>query len=237
MKRVFKTWNSPSIGREMQLIIYGDSGTPVLLFPSAHGDVNEWDSNERIGVLETQIEEGYNQFFLIDSFAQESFMNPDLPPLKKIARFEQYQAYIMDELLPFISDINSNPFIITSGVAIGAYCSLLMALKYPANFHKVISICGYFDISVHLNGAMNDSIYFNNPVDFIPNLNDEKLLQLISSVDVRLLNYKNDPTQGDTRKMSDLLWLKFIEHEHYVWDRETDDLWSIAPDMLKDNLF
>jgi esterase/lipase superfamily enzyme len=237
MKRVFKSWNSPSMGKEMDLLIYGDEGTPVIVFPSAHANFNEGEDKHAVHILQQQIDDGFNQLFLIDNFSDESFLNHEIEPLSRIRRFEQYQEYIMDELLPFISDINSNPFIITTGVAIGAYAALLMALKYPTNFQKVVGICGYFDIRVHMNNVIDDSIYYNNPVEFIPNLNDDNLLKLISSVDIRLLNYKNDPTKDETRKMSDLLWLKFIEHEHYVWDQESNDLWTLAPHMLKDNLF
>lgn len=235
--RTYKSWKSPSMGKEMELLIYGKEGTPVILFPSAHGSYKEWEDRNGFLILEEQINEGYNQFYCVESFADESFMNESVDPLIRIQRFSQYQAYIMDELLPFISDNNSNPFVIVSGVALGAYCALLMALKYPTNFHKVIGLCGYYDISVHMNDVIDDSIYYNNPVEFIPNLNDDKLLKFISSVDIRLLNYKNDPTKEATRKMSDILWLKFIEHEHYVWDNETEDLWTLVPNMLKDNLF
>ncbi len=235
--RTYKSWKSPSMGKEMELLIYGKEGTPVILFPSAHGSYKEWEDRNGFSILEEQINEGYNQFYCVESFADESFMNESVDPLIRIQRFSQYQAYIMDELLPFISDNNSNPFVIVSGVALGAYCALLMALKYPTNFHKVIGLCGYYDISVHMNDVIDDSIYYNNPVEFIPNLNDDKLLKFISSVDIRLLNYKNDPTKEATRKMSDILWLKFIEHEHYVWDNETEDLWTLVPNMLKDNLF
>lgn len=237
MMRKYKSWKSPSMGKEMEMLIFGTEGTPVIIFPTAHGDYKEWEIQGAINVLDEQITEGFNQFFCVDSFAGESFMNESVDPIKRVMRFSQYQAYIMDELLPFISDTNSNPFIIASGIAIGAYCSLLMALKYPSNFHKIIGLCGYYDISVHLGDVKDDNIYFNNPVEFIPNLNSEKLLKLISSVDIRLLNYKNDPTRAETRRISDLLWLKFIEHEHYVWDEETDNLWTLAPKMLKDNLF
>ncbi len=237
MKRTYKSWKSPSMGKEMELLIFGDEGTPVIVFPSAHGNYKEWEEKGGIQALSQQIDEGYNQFFCVDSFAAESFMNKTIDPLTRVLRFTQYQAYVMDELLPFISDENSNPYIITTGVAIGAYCALLLALKYPTNFHKVVGICGYYDISVHMNGVNDDNIYFNNPIEFIPNLNDDKLLKLISSVDIRLLNYQNDPTKDETRQMSDVLWLKFIEHEHYVWDEEATDLWKLAPKMLKDNLF
>lgn len=237
MKRKEKSWKSPSMGKEMRLNIFGDEGTPVIIYPTAHGDLYEWEKQGGISILEEQINEGYNQIFCVEGFASESFMNSEIDPLARIMRFSQYQSYIMDELLPFISEENSNPFIINAGAAIGAYCALLMALKYPTNFHKVIGLSGYYDIRVHMDEFIDDNVYFNNPVEFIPNLTDEKILKLISSVDIRLLNYGNDPTKGDTHKMSDILWLKFIEHEHYVWNEETENMWDLLPKMLKDNLF
>lgn len=232
-----KSWKSPSLGREMKIMVAGEEGTPVIVFPSAYGDYLEWNNNRAFDVLEEQIDLGYNQFFCLDSFAADCFMNDDADPVKRMQRFNQYQDYVMDEVLPFISEENSNPYIIATGVALGAYAALLMALKFPTNFQKVISLSGYFDIREHLGKTIDDHIYFNNPIEFIPNLNDDKLLGLINSVDIRLLNYKNDPTREKTRKMSDILWLKFIEHEHYVWEEEAGNMWDIVPNMLKDNLF
>lgn len=225
------------MGKSMDLLIYGTEGTPLILFPSAHGDYTEWEKMGGIQILEEQIEEGYNQVFCVDDFAGESFLNGAIDPIQRINRFSQYQSYIMDELLPFISEENSNPYIIASGVAIGAYSALLMGLKYPTNFQKVIGLCGYYDIRVHMDDFIDDNVYFNNPVEFIPNLNDDKILKLISNVDIRLLNYINGSTKNETRVMSDILWLKFIEHEHYVWDIESDNMWDLVPKMLKDNLF
>jgi len=218
-------------------MIAGEEGTPVIIFPSAYGNYLEWKEHNAFDVLEEQIELGYNQFFCLDSFAEDCFLNEKADPVKRMMRFNQYQDYVMDEVLPFISEENSNPYLITTGVALGAYAALLMALKYPTNFQKVISLSGYFDIRDHMGAVIDDHIYFNNPVEFIPNLTDDKLLGLINSVDIRLLNYQNDPTREKTRKLSDLLWLKFIEHEHYVWEEEAEDMWDIAPNMLKDNLF
>lgn len=237
MMKSYKSWKSPSLGKKMEMLIFGKEGTPVILFPSAYGSYNEWENCGAFDVLHQQIEDGFNQFFCVDAFATESFVNQSISPLARIQRFNQYQEYIIDELLPFIANENSNPFVITAGVGIGAYTALLMALKHPHEFHKVIGISGYYDISVHMDGVVDDSIYFNNPVQFIPNLHDEKLLRDIGSVDIRLLNYRNDPTKDATKRMSDVLWLKFIEHEHFVWDEETTNLWTLAPYILKDNLF
>lgn len=233
----YKAWKSPSVGRKMEMLIFGNEGTPVILFPSAYGNMDEWEKSGAFDVLEEQITEGYNQFFCVDAFATESFVNKSIEPLSRIKKFNLYQEYIIDEVVPFIAKENSNPFIISAGVGIGAYCALLLALKHPLKFHKVIGISGYYDISVHMDDIVDDSIYFNNPIQFIPNLHEEELLKKLSSVDIRLLNYKNDPTIDATRRMSDTLWLRFIEHEHYVWDKDATNPWTLAPYILKDNLF
>ncbi|MDX1640522.1 MAG: alpha/beta hydrolase-fold protein [Balneolaceae bacterium] len=237
MMKSYKSWKSPSLGKKMEMLIFGKEGTPVILFPSAYGSYKEWESCGAFDVLHSQIEEGFNQFFCVDAFATESFVNKSISPLARIKRFNQYQEYVIDELLPFIANENSNPFIITTGVGIGAYCALLMVLKHPQQFHKAVGISGYYDISVHMDREIDDSIYFNNPVEFVPNLHNEKLLRDIGSVDIRLLNYKNDPTKDATKRMSDVLWRKNIEHEHFIWDEETTNPWTLAPYILKDNLF
>lgn len=237
MEREYKKWRSPSLGKVMELQIFGRKGTPVIIYPSEEGDYKEWEDKGGIEAVKEQADNNFNQFFCVDSIYDESLLNTKINPLKRIKRFVQYQMYIIDEVIPFIRENNSTPYIINAGAGLGAYTSLLMALKFPGKFDKVISLSGYFDINHHLDHVKDDSIYYNNPVDFIPNLSDEKFLKEIHTIDIRLLNYKNDPNRDATEKMSEILWLKFIEHERYVWDEEISNAWNLIPGMLKDNLF
>ena len=36
-------WKSPSLGRKMELSVFGTGGTPVLIFPSEEGGRDEWN--------------------------------------------------------------------------------------------------------------------------------------------------------------------------------------------------
>jgi esterase/lipase superfamily enzyme len=237
MQREYRKWKSPSLGRDMEMLVFGKEGTPVLIFPTEEGRFFEWEDQGVMEAVNEQIEMGYNQFFCVDSLDKESFLNQDVDPYTRLIRENQYQMYIKDEVIPFISEQNSNPYLITSGSGFGAYHALNFALKYPDLANKVLAMSGYYDINVHLNGFKDDNSYFNNPVEFIPNLNDENLLKEISALDIRLFSYQNDPNREATQKMSEILWLKFIEHEHYVWDEETSNPWTLIPDMFKENLF
>jgi esterase/lipase superfamily enzyme len=236
MQREYRKWKSPSLGRDMEILVFGKEGTPVLIFPTGEGSFHEWEDQGVMNEVQEQIENGYNQFFCVDSVVQESYLNKDVDPYVRLMRENQYQMYIMDEVLPLISEENPNPYLITAGAGLGAYQSLLFALKYPYSINKVISISGHFDINVHLDGFKDDNSYFNNPIEFLPNMNDESLLKAISSLDIRLISYLNDPNRDHTLKMSDILWMKFIEHEHNIWNENTEDLWSLLPSMFKTNL-
>lgn len=237
MQREYRKWKSPTLGRDMEMLVFGKEGTPVLIFPTEHGRFFEWEDQGVMNFVDEQIEEGYNQFFCVDSIDDESFLNKEVDPYTRIIRENQYQMYIKDEVLPFIEEENDNPYLMTAGTGFGAYHALIFGLKFPELINKIIAISGYYDINVHLDGFKDENSYYNNPVEFIPNLHDKDILNAISAIDIRLLSYLNDPNREATKKMSETLWLKFIEHEHYVWEKEVKNAWPVISAMFKENLF
>lgn len=236
MQREYIKWKSPNLGREMELLVFGKKGTPVIVFPSDSGRFFEWEDEGMIYILEEQIELGYNQFFCVDSVIDESFHNKDVDPYTRIMRHEQYLMYIMEEIVPFITENNGTPYLINTGVGLGAYYSLLLALKYPSKFNKIISLSGHFDIKHFMNGFYDDNVYYNNPVDFISNLNNTKILKAIRKLDIRLLTYQNDMNLEPSKKMSEVLAMKSLDNRFYIWDETTYQPWSLFGSMFKENL-
>lgn len=237
MKRNDLSWKSPSLGRKMELSVFGTGGVPVLIFPSEEGTRLEWEQEGIINALSEQIDEEYNQFFCVDSVSDESLLNKNVEPSVRVSRQRQYEQYIMDEVIPYITEQNSSSYLILAGAFLGGYHALLYALKYPEKFHKVIGISGNYDIKPYLDGFYDDNVYYNNPVDFVPNMNDKKLLARISDVDIRLLTYSNDPQRADSERMSHTLWLKNVEHNFYVWDEVISDPWKLVDSMFIEHLF
>jgi len=237
MKRENVKWKSPSLGKEMEMLIYGERGTPVLIFPSEEGDCYEWEQTGIVDSLIEQISEGYNQLFCVNSVLEESLLNKKVDPYVRISRQKQYENYICDEVISQIKKRNKNSHLLTAGANLGAYHALLYGLKHPTDIDKVIAISGCYDVKPYLDGFYDDNVYFNNPTDFIPNLNDQKLLKAIDAMDIRILTYDNDPQKGSSQRMSDTLWLKNLEHEFYIWDERVSDPWELVGPMLKEHLF
>ena len=43
MKREYHRWYSPSLGRDMELLLFGHAGARVLIFPTSQGRYYEWE--------------------------------------------------------------------------------------------------------------------------------------------------------------------------------------------------
>ena len=95
---------------------------------------------------------------------------------------------------------------------------------------------GIYDIKEFMNGYYEDDVYYNNPMDFIPNLNKQPLLNKIRDIDFRLVSYHNDKRKNFAKRMSNVFRMKFIEHELDIWDMDADDEWNQWPQMLKTHI-
>lgn len=233
MEKEIKTWRSPSLGCKMDIKITGGGGTPILHFPTTLGDLNEAEDQGFTESINEQLEKGYNQLFTVNHVFDDSFNNGKVDPYTRVLHHMQYEKYIFDEVIPFIEEENASPFLILSGCEFGAYLALLISLKHPKLTGKVIAMSGDFDIKKYMDGFYDDNVYYNNPVDFIPNLHDEKVLSSVRDLNIHLASYTNDIHLNSTRRMSDTLWMKFIEHEYDVWGQETQNGWTVWNQMIK----
>lgn len=236
MKKNTKTWRSPSLGKDMQLTIYGTSGTPIIGIPARGASCRQWEEFGMVDAISYQLDNGFNQLYCLSSVDKESFLNTDATPLQRLVRHEQYESYLVEEIVPYIKDRNSIDYLIMAGTGLGGYHAVNVALKHPALFDKVISLSGIYDISQLMDDYYGDDLYFNNPVDFIPNLNKKNLLDQIRDIDFRLVSYQKDVRKEVAHRMSNIFRLKFIDHELDIWDIDADDEWTRWSQMLKTHI-
>src|SRR5437016_13842223 len=103
-----------------------------------------------------------------------------MPPKLKAELLTRYDRYIVDELLPLIRNENgADARPITTGASLGAFLAANEYFKHPDLFRGVIAMSGGYDIRSYLNGYYDDNVYFNNPVDYLSNLNDENYLPIL----------------------------------------------------------
>lgn len=233
MKRDYRKWWSPSLGRDMEMLIFGDSGIPILALPGNNGRFFDWEDNGLIDAIEYQINEGYNSVYCLDSVDFESLLNTEVDPYVRIMRQKQYEGFLVDEVIPLIKEESTSSFIMASGIHLGAYQVMSLALRYPHKIDKAIAIDGEFDIKVFLDDFYDENVYFFNPVDFLPNLNDVDILNKVRETDIRIVCGEHSKKLETSKKISQQLWHKGVQHALDIWPDGKDDNWETWGDMLK----
>src|ERR1043166_9136996 len=74
MHREYHRWFSPSLGRDMELLIFGHAGARVLVFPTSFARFHEWEDRGLIhGALGEHIRRGWLQVYCVDTVDGESW--------------------------------------------------------------------------------------------------------------------------------------------------------------------
>ncbi|HYE58756.1 MAG TPA: alpha/beta hydrolase-fold protein [Rhodothermales bacterium] len=210
MQRNYVRWHSPHLGRDMEMLTFGHAGTPVVVFPSSMGRFYEWEDFKMIDALSEKIDAGYNRVFCLDSVDAESFYNKAVDPFTRIRRHQQYEAYVMREVLPHVQHTSGNGYVIATGASFGGYHAANLYFKYPGSFGKLISLSGAYDLTSFLDGFYNDDVYFSSPAHFVRNLNDPGVLHTLRQGQVVLTTGEFDPCRDANEDLAGVLRAKDI---------------------------
>ena len=101
------------------------------------------------------------------------------------------------------------------------------ALRHPGVTSYCFSMSGVFDIRSFTDGLYDDNIYYNNPVDFIPDMNDPAIWNMGIILGVA----DRDVCRGDNERLSGLLSAKNIKHWLDIRP-ERDHDWPVWKEMF-----
>jgi esterase/lipase superfamily enzyme len=225
MQREYQRWTSPVLGRDMEMLIFGHAGAPVLVFPTSMGRFYEYEDFGMVGALSTHLEQGWLQLFCVDSVDGETWYNRGIAPHDRALRHNQYERYVVDEVVPFIRTRNQTDFLITTGCSFGAYHAANLAFKHPSLFSRVLAISGQYDLHFLLGGYFDLDCYFNSPLAYLPNLTDERyLVPLRTRVQIILcVGGWRDICHDGTAALAGVLRSKDIPYTLDIWDEAWHD--------------
>ena len=228
MKREYHKWYSPSLQREMELLVFGEGGEPILFFPTRTAHFYDYEDWHVIDALSRKIEGGRIQVYCLDSIDKESFYARNVPPPDRILRHIQYEQYLLQEVVPLVRQKNPFPTLVAAGCSLGAYHAANLAFKYPSLFHKVVGLSGRYDLTTSMphfedlfEGYRDENIYYNMPGQFIPNLYDEHLIRLLKSQEIIFVVGEHDVFLDNNQALSNALWSKGVWNALHLWDGES----------------
>lgn len=225
MNREYLKGYSQELNRDMELLVFGHSGVPLLVFPTSMGKFYEYEDRGMIGKLAPKIERGEIQVYCPDAVDLESWYNKGVHPRVRVTRHLQYERYLLYELLPYIRSRNQAGQIATTGCSFGGYHALNFALKHPDVVSHCVSMSGAFDIHQFLDGYYDDDCYFNCPPDYLPNMNDEWFLSRYRQMKIVLATGEWDMCMDQNIKMSNIMNAKNIPNWLDIWGDRTFHDW------------
>lgn len=225
MQRQYHKWFSERLNRDMELLVFGHAGARVLVFPTRRGRFFDFEDFGLVDALADKLESGQLHLFCVDSIDAESLYSKCIPPQERVRRHLQYEGYILEEVLPFTRLMNPQPFMIAFGCSFGAFHAMNIALRHPQWFGKVVALSGRYDLSAPVeifrglfDTYYDETIYFNTPTHFLPNLSDEGTLALLRRMHFLIAIGQDDPFLDNNRALSAALADKRIPHDLYIWE-------------------
>jgi esterase/lipase superfamily enzyme len=221
-------WDSPRLGRGMGIQVYGHYGSPLLVFPTSGGDEYEYAGQGMIAALAHHIDAGRVKFFCVNSVNNDSWYNKQAHPRHRSYRQAMYDAYIANEVVPFIYEHCRTPGvpITTTGSSFGAYHAANTLFKHPDLFRRCLALSGVYDLRRFMDGDYDDNFYFNNPVDYLAGLSDPWYLQQLNQDDIHLVTGTGPfEDSGPTYRLSEVLRARGINHCLDNWGAEGGHDW------------
>ena len=168
---------SPALGRDMECKVYGHAGRPVLFIPCQDGRFFDFENFHMADVWSPWIESGQVMVFSVDTMDAESWSNKWDDPYWRIRRYEQWIAYIVDELVPFMrawanerNGWDGDPGILVFGASLGATHAANLYFRFPGVFDRLLALSGIYTAEYGFDGYMDEVVYRNSPVHYLENM-------------------------------------------------------------------
>jgi esterase/lipase superfamily enzyme len=232
MNREYHKWHSPRLGRDMELLVFGHAGLPVMVFPTSGGRFYEFEERGMVASLGGKIDAGQVQLYCVDTVDAESWYNKQVPPRWRIARHVQYDDYLIHEVVPLVRQKNHDWHLVSLGCSFGGYHAVNVVLRHPDVFTGFLSMSGAFDLRNFLGGYYDQDVYFNQPMDFLHNLSDPWFFDHYRRNSYVLATGWDDQCLWQNQRLDGIMSWKGIPHKLFVWDSFNSHDWPTWMRMI-----
>ena len=179
MHTEYHKWWSPSLNQDMELKIYGHYGKPAVVFPAQGGRFFDYENFGMISAVQHEIDSGRLKLFTVDSIDNQSWANFSIHPADRARRHEDYDRYIIQEVVPFIHQHcqDDNLKLLATGCSMGGYHAGNIFFRHPDIFDVTICLSGLFQLRMFIGDYTDDLVYFNSPLYYFPTMTDDWYLE------------------------------------------------------------
>lgn len=235
MKISYHTWHSSQLNQKVELKVYGTNGRPLLVFPTSQGRFYDYENFGMIDAVQQHIVDERLIVFTIDSIDSQSWFNPNLQPSEKAQHQNDYDQFVYKEVIPFIKYYESSAprnNIIVTGCSFGAYHAANFFFKHPDVVNGLVALSGIYSVDFSVGDYVDDNVYFNDPLRYLPNLKDPWYIDRFNDSDIIICSGQGAHEEPEkSRALSTVLdnihvnhWLDLwgldVYHDWYWWKKQ-----------------
>ncbi len=204
----YHKWYSPRLNRDIEVLAFGTRGYPVILFPTSMGHYYENKDFKLIDSVNWFLDEGLVKIYCVDGIDEHSWYNRNIHPGDRARNHHWYDQMLYHELVPLAQQETGVGRVATAGCSFGGYHATNFAFKHPDVVKYVFNMGAAFDIRDQTDGHYDDQVYFNNPMDFLPNAQSDFFHDMF----VVLGTGTRDMCWNANERMAEILRNKGINH-------------------------
>lgn len=226
---------SPIMGKDMEFKIYGHAGKPVLFIPCQDGRFYDFENFGMINAWAPWLESGEVMLFSVDTIDAETWSDTWGNAQWRIGRYEQWIAYLTDEMIPFMRNMVNErngwegyPGIMVFGASLGATHAVNLYFRRPDLFDRLLALSGIYTAEYGFGTFMNDAVYRNSPVHYLNDMNedDPRILQYNAKKAVICVGQGPWEVPDSTRALDEILKRKGISAWVDYWGYDCSHDWN-----------
>jgi esterase/lipase superfamily enzyme len=227
-------WWSPRLERDIDVVRWGESGTPVLVFPTAGGDAEEVERFHLVDACGELLAEGRVKLYSCDSTSGRAMLTGEGTAGYRGWLQRQFILFVGHELVPAIQADCHDPDveIIAAGSSIGAFNALASLCRFPGSFRSAVCMSGTYDLRRFYEDEVGDDFYWSSPIDFLPNLDGDQLDQIRRRFVLLASGEGAHEDIGESWAVANLLGSLGIPNRVDSWGPQTIHDWATWREML-----
>jgi len=235
MQKDWFSWQTQRLPCPARVVRWGHYGRPVLVFPTAGGDLEEIERHGLVQALSGLVDAGRIKVYSVDSIAGSHWISQQHAPEYASRVQNLFDAYIYQEVLPLIRHdcVSGDIDVLVAGASIGAFNALATICRHPDAVAVAIGMSGTYDLSRYLGGRWNDDFYFSSPLHYLPGLTNGSQLDALRRRFVVLATGSGRwEDAGESWRMADALGARSIPNRVDDWGCHYDHDWATWREML-----
>ena len=239
MDRDHRLWFSGNLGHDMELILYGHAGKPLVCFPSQNGRAADWEGFGMVGATADLIEAGRLMVIAIDGVDWQSWTNTNVPVGDRARRNDDYLRYVVEEVVPFARTVSGSDSVWATGASMGAFHAANSFFRRPDAFDGLIALSGLYQPRLFVGDYRDDHVYFNSPLYYLPSLDDPWHLEQFRKSRIIFCCGQGaweDDCLKDTHELQAILEGKGIPALFDYWGHDVEHHWYWWKQMLRHHL-